>query len=107
MLGDDHGCDAFTEIRMWQADHGGLYDAGQCIDFNFNFFRINVNTTANNQILATTNDDQITSIVDFAEISGDEETIFAKFLCGFLRSTPITLKHVRAPDFEHANLAVG
>src|SRR6185437_16198389 len=107
LVANHDGGDAFAEIRMRHADHGGFDHAGHGVDLALDFLRIDVEAARNHEILAAADDVDIALAVDLAEIAGDEEAVVAEFRLGLLRHAPIALEHIRALDLDHADRVSG
>ena len=106
VLGQNHDRhDAFAEILVRQADHGGFLDAGFTVDHAFDFLGIDIVAAADDEVLASADNVDIASLVDLAKIAGDEETVGTEIGLGFLRDPPVALEDVGSLDLYHARVA--
>src|SRR5207248_11699920 len=101
LVADQDRRDAFAEIGMRHANHGGFDYAGHGVDLALDFLRVDVEAAGDHQILAAAENVHIALVVDLAEIAGDEKAVVAEFGLGLLRHPPITLEYVRALDLDH------
>ena len=90
---------------MRHANHRAFQDAGQLVQEAFNFSRINVVATADDQVFAAPDDGDVAIVANFANVASLEVAVGGKFLSRFLRHSPVTLKHIRAFDLDAANVA--
>src|SRR5690606_34429187 len=88
---------------MGNSDHGGLGDAGDGIDDDFDLPRIDVQAPRDHEVLAAADDRQITVLVDHAEIARVEVAVLGESAPGIPRASPIADEDVRAADLDVAD----
>ena len=78
-------------------------NASHVVDIAFNLSRIHVVTTADDQVFATSNDHNITALIDLANISGFEKPICSEFFFGLFGHAPVARENIGAFDLYATN----
>ena len=91
---------------MRQTEYGRFLHAFDLVQLVFDFFWINIETPADDQVFAPADDGKVALLVTACQITGDEKSIFTKFLLGFLRKFPVTLKNIGTFDFQGADFPI-
>ena len=91
---------------MRQTENGRFLHAFDLVQLVFDFFWINIEAPADDQVFAPADDVKVTLLVAACQITGDEKSIFTKFLLGFLRKFPVTLKNIGTFDFQGADFPI-
>src|SRR5262245_24344001 len=101
-----HGGHLLAELRVREADDGGLCNSRMLVQDLFDLPRIDVVATANDQVLLPVDDCEVAVLVDPAYVPGAEPPIGdgRGRLC---RPAPISLHDVVATDHDLADLTLG
>src|SRR6185503_13767653 len=103
--GNDDGSNGLSEVRMWNANDGGLGDAWQGIQRQLDLFRVNVVSATDDQILGAADDGHIAFTVDDTDVSGAKIPVRSEFLACLLGHAPVAGEHVFALDLNTADFA--
>src|ERR1019366_7339870 len=81
-------------------------DSRQIIDQALDLLGINIETTADDQVLVAPDDADIALRIHGSQIAGDEKTVGAEFGFRLVRHPPIALEHIGTAYLDRADLAL-
>ena len=101
--GNHYRGDGLAEIGVRDADDRGLRHAGQRVERQFDFLGINVVATADDQVLGTPDDGNISIGIKRTDVARTEITVRGEFLAGLIRHAPVAGKYIVALDLNAAD----
>src|SRR5664279_89443 len=101
----NHCCDLLAQAIIGDTDHRNLTNVGVLVEDLFDLTRVDVVTTADDQVLLTVDDPNETGFILLADVAR-QEPIPAHDLGRCLGATPITLHDDRALDGDFAGFSM-
>ena len=92
---------ALAEVGVGQAHYRRLGHALKGINLIFDLLWVHVVAAGNDQVFSPSDNVQVTTLIDLADIARNEVTIMELGL-GLFRVAPVPGKDIRSPDFDHA-----
>ncbi len=91
---------------MRKSEDGGFLHPVQVVQTVFDFFRVNIESAADDEVFTATNNGKVALQIAACQISGDEESVLTEFLQSLLREFPIAFENIGAFDFQGADFPI-